>query len=182
MNTKKNKLVLDLDDELPYEGWAFLHIRTPQPAYAFADGLQRLYGYRFTRIDDLELADAAWPFFIFSDSVLHLKYYLVERPAVALQAPWEAGDKLLFICGDVARREAGRICDDFSSSDPADPLDRLKADHWRLISDYQQRLTMVTMLDFESDMPLSSRAARDRKLMQQYCDKILTIIDLAQLV
>lgn len=173
------KYKLDLDDcDSPLDGWAILHFRTQQPAYAFADCLNRLYGYRLRRLDDMPLEGAQWPFYHHEDTVGHLKYYLVERPPAATGAPWEPGDKLLLIKGDSAPYVADDLYADFTTTAPADDHDLLAREHAECMDSLLANFTVVTLLslDGESDTH-SRRGQKERAAMQRHCELILTYIE-----
>ena len=171
------KYKLDLDDT-PYdfEGWAFVHFHTTRAGYAFADGLNRLYDYSLARIDDMPLNDAAWPLFRYEDSVRHLLFFLLERPAAATAAPWDPSDKLLVIKGENATPEAERVYHDFTDGATVEEGDLLAHEHAELMAALQADFTVAGLLDF-SITPASRRAIKERTAVMQHCDSILAYIE-----
>lgn len=164
------------DEEYAYEGWAFLHFHTPMPGYALADSLNRLYDYRLTRQDDMPLDDVDWPLYRFEDALGKLLFFLVERPVMATTAPWDAGDKVFLVKGENAAAEVQHIFADFTSSAAVDEADLLAREHAALLEDMLADFTVVNILDF-STSPTSRKGTKDRQLVQQHCDMILTYIE-----
>ena len=120
----KFKLEIE-DEERPFAGWAFLLFRNADPGFLFVDRLNRLYDYAFERIGDMELSGVSWPFYYFDDESNGLKYFLLQRPRAATDAPWSPMDKLLLVRGERAGAVAEAICDDFADSVAPDPADFL---------------------------------------------------------
>ena len=172
----KHKLPLD-DYGLDFEDWAFLLFHTTAPVHLFADNLNQLYDTRLARIDDLQLAGAAWPFFLYDDPVRHLKYYLTERPAEAVGAPWEPSDKLLAIKGEGAAYAAEDIYADFTEPATVDPADLLAKERADLIDELLAGFTMVTLIDLSSDPNLRPAAAKQRHHVEQFCSDLLEYIE-----
>lgn len=171
------KYKLDLDESLsPFEGWAFVHFRTHQPGYALADTLNRLYDYHLARMDDININGIGWPFYHHEDSVGHLIYFLVERPSLAKDAPWDPGDKLLVIKGENASMMADYILDDFTSPQQVDQSDLLAIEHARCLENLLADFTIATEISF--DNPSTSRKAqKETASMQQCCETILACIE-----
>lgn len=165
-------------DELDsgFEGWAFLLFRSPAPAYLFADILNRLYDYRLSRIDDMQIENSAWPFFVHDDPVKHLYFYLTEQPSTAIVTPWSAGDKLLVIKGDAAPKVASSIHSDFSSTPHYDEGDLLAKEHARLLDTLQQEFTVAILLDFDTPAT-TKKAAKEWALAEHYCDTVIGHIE-----
>ncbi|MBO7100933.1 MAG: hypothetical protein J6V98_02805 [Bacteroidales bacterium] len=172
------KYKLDMEESLDdFEDWAFLLFHTSAPVHLFADSLNQLYDCRLTRIDNLVVADAEWPFFQHDDPVRHLKYFLAERPASAVAAPWEPGDKLLAIKGESAAYVAEDIYADFTEPANVDPADLLARQHADLIDELLAGFTMVSLLNLDSEPPKRSAAAKQRLLVSQFCSDMLEYID-----
>ncbi|MBP5527124.1 MAG: hypothetical protein J6X79_01575 [Bacteroidales bacterium] len=171
------KYKLEIEDDLfDFEGWAFLHFHTSMPGYAFADCLNRLYDYRLARVDDMTSLEGQWPVYRYEDAVSHQIFFLVERPAAAVDAPWEAGDKLLVVKCENAETVAHHIFADFTSNAAVDEADLLAREHAALLEDLLAEFTVVNILDFSA--PVASRkAAKERQLVQQHCDGILAYIE-----
>ena len=171
------KFKLDIeDDALDFEGWAFLHFHSIMPGYVFADSLNRLYDYDLTRIDDMVLEGAAWPMFRYENAVQHCLFFLVERPAAATEAPWEAGDKLLVIKGEHAETVARDIFADFTGNAVYDEADLLAREHADLLDSLLAAFTVVNILDF-STAPVSRKAVKERQQVQECCDTMLAYIE-----
>ncbi len=171
---KKHTLTLDLDS--PFEGWAFLLFRTPHPAYAFADILNRLYDYRLARTDDLILHDTPWPLFLHHDPIRHLLFFLVQQPLSATGTPWAPGDKLLLVRGDNADSITHTIHRDFTSPPLADPADLLATEHADLLHTLLSDFSVAIPLDFDT-VPASPKAVKEQALAQRYCNLILDHIE-----
>lgn len=171
----KHTLELD-DEEYAYEGWAFLHFHTSMPGYALADSLNRLYDYHLTRQEDMALDDTGWPLFRYEDSLGKMLFFLVEVPASATTAPWDAGDKIFLLKGENAEWTAQHIFADFTSSSPVDEADLLAREHAELLDDLLAGFTVVNILDF-STAPTSRKATKDRQMVQQHCDIMLAFIE-----
>ena len=172
------KYKLDMEESLDdFEDWAFLLFHTSAPVHLFADSLNQLYDCRLSRIDNLVVADAEWPFFQHDDPVRHLKYFLAERPASAVAAPWEPGDKLLAIKGESAAYVAEDIYADFTEPANVDPADLLARQHADLIDELLAGFTMVSLLNLDSEPPKRSAAAKQRLLVSQFCSDMLEYID-----
>ena len=172
------KYKLDIEEnQVDFEDWAFLLFHTPAPAHLFADSLNQLYDCSLTRIDNLSLAGAEWPFFHHDDPVRHLKYFLAERPTSAVTAPWEPGDKLLAIRGESAAYVAEDIYADFTEPATVDPADLLARQHADLIGELLAGFTMVSLLNLDSELPKRSAAAKQRLLVSQFCSDLLEYID-----
>lgn len=164
------KYRLDLDDESPFEDWSFLLFHTSLPSYALADSLNRLYDYRLTRIDDLQLVAASWPLYTFEDPVAHLKYFLLERPAAA--TAWEKGDMLLVVGGENAAMETESVYEDFTDPGVPDPTDLLATEHAALLDELLAGFTMVSPIDFRQPSQ-----GRRRSAAEQCCHEIVEGIE-----
>ena len=164
------KYKLDLDDESPFEDWSFLLFHTTMPSYALADSLNRLYDYRLARIDNLQTTTAAWPLFTFEDTVSHLKYFLLERPAAA--TAWERGDMLLVVGGENASAETDAIYEDFTEPAEPDPTDLLATEHAALLGELLAGFTMVSPIDFTQ-----STSGKRRSATEQCCHEIVEGIE-----
>lgn len=171
----KYKLEIE-EEEYAYEGWAFLHFHTLFPGYALANALNRLYDYSLERLDDMPLEDGSWPLYRFEDTVGKMLYFLVERPAEAVEAPWDAGDKVFILKGENAAEEARRIVADFTESKPVDEGDLLACEHAELLEDLLAGFTVVNLLDFEA-APTSRKAEKERLQVQQHCDRMLAYVE-----
>lgn len=171
----KFKLEIE-DEERPFAGWAFLLFRNADPGFLFVDRLNRLYDYAFERIGDMELSGVSWPFYYFDDESNGLKYFLLQRPQAATDAPWSPMDKLLLVRGERAGAVAEAICDDFADSVAPDPADILAVQRMAIIEELQAAFTFVTQLDFDI-APSSRSAAKERALVEDYCNKILSNIE-----
>jgi len=171
----KYKLEIE-EEEFDFEGWAFLHFHTLLPGYALASILNRLYDYSLVRLDDMELDDIDWPFYRYEDSLGKQMVFLVERPAAAVEAPWDGGDKLLVFKSENAEAEARRIVDDFTGSPVIDEGDLLAREHADLLDNLLANFTVVNLLDF-STPPVSRKAQKERLLVQRHCDTILAFIE-----
>lgn len=169
------KLELE-DDEFDFEGWAFLHFHTTMPGYAFADCLNRLYDYRLARVDDMTLDGVAWPLYRFEEPLHHSIFFLVERPVQAVEAAWEAGDKVLVVKGETAESLAHDIYSDFTVATDVPEGDLLAREHADLLDELLADFTVVNLLDF-STPPATRKAAKERLVVQQHCDAILTHIE-----
>ena len=169
------KYKLDIDDENPYSGWAFLFFHTAESGYLFVDSLNRLYDLSLSRIDDMELYSSPWPLYTHYDSVSHLRYFLTERPA-DIQAPWAPGDILLAVKGEDASAMADYIYEDFTSQDEAPEGDLRAEEHVELLSSLLSHFTVVQSLDFTTPLS-SSRATKSRAAIEQLCNLILNHIE-----
>ncbi len=170
------KYRLDLDDEPGFEGWAFLHFHTLTPGYAFADSLNQLYDYRLTRIDDMVLDGIPWPLFRHEDPMRHLVIFMAERPSSTADTPWDAGDKLLIVKGEIAETVVHGIYADFTDTPIVDEGDLLARDHAALLDSLLQDFTVANQLDFET-IPASRKAQKECTLVIQQCDAILNHIE-----
>lgn len=171
------KYKLTLDDDAPlFEGWAFLLFRSTEPAYSFADTLNRLYDYRLTRVDDLVLDGISWPLFLHHDPVRHLHFFLAEQPPTVSGTPWSPCDKLLIVKGETADHIVSDIHLDFTAPAAYDQADLLAREHAALLDTLLADFTVAIPLDFQSEPP-SRKAAKERALAEQYCNSILTHID-----
>jgi len=175
----KHKMELE-DMGFDFEGWAFLHFHSKLPAYAFADSLNRLYDYRLARVDDVPLCDAEWPLYRYELPQNQYLVFLVERPAMAVDAAWDAGDKLLIVKGETAELMARRIYADFTDSVEVDEGDLLAREHADILAKLLSDFTVVNMLDFEAQ-PSTRKAAKEFHMVQQYCDAILAHIEQSHL-
>ncbi len=172
----KYKLEIE-ESQVGFEDWAFLLFHTTAPAHLFADSLNQLYDTQLSRIEDLFLAGAPWPFFLHDDPVRHLKYFLAERPAAAVSAPWEPGDKLLAIKGEGAAYAVEDIYADFTEPATVDPADLLAKEHADLIGEMLAGFTMVTLLNLDSEPPKRSSSAKQRMNASQFCSNLLEYIE-----
>ena len=175
----KHKFTLD-DDEPLFEEWSFLLFRSSEPAYSFADTLNRLYDYRLARVDDMMLDGVAWPLFQHHDPVRHLLFFLAEQPPTAVGTPWAARDKLLIVRGETADNIVGAIHLDFTAPPPFDQADLLAREHAALLDSLLADFTVALPLDFATQ-PTTSKAAKERALAEQYCNAILTHIETRRL-
>ena len=150
------KYKLELEEEYDFEGWAFLHFHTAAPGYAFVDSLNRLYDLALERLDDMVLDGVAWPLYRFLDSQRHCLYLLVERP-MAASGPWEPGDKVLVVG-----------CENADAT-----VQRLYAD---MLADLLADFTVANVLDFSAPAP-TRKAAKERQLVQRYCDALLAYVE-----
>lgn len=172
------KYKLDIEEnQVDFEDWAFLLFHTSAPVHLFADSLNQLYDCRLSRIDNLVVAEAEWPFFHHDDPVRHLKYFLAERPASAVAAPWEPGDKLLAIRGESAACVAEDIYADFTEPATVDPADLLAKERADLIGELLAGFTMVSLLNLDAEPPKRSAAAKQRQQVSQFCSDLLEYID-----
>lgn len=165
------KYRLDIDDDTPFDGWAFVLFQTTTPAYMLADSLNRLYDYRLARIDDLTTPSASWPLYTFEDYVAHLKFFLLESPSSG--SAWETGDKLLAVAGESAEAEADALCADFNDPEPYDPADLLAAEHAEMLNRLLAGFTIVSPIDF-AQMPAHSKR---RTIAEQCCREIIDAIE-----
>lgn len=171
----KYKLELE-EEEYGYEGWAFLHFHTLLPGYALANNLNRLYDYRLERTDDMPLDGNDWPMYRYEDTLGKMFFFLVERPATATAAPWDTGDKVFLLKGENADMAAHHILADFTENLTVDEGDLLAREHADLLNELLAEFTVVNQLDFETP-PSSRKAAKERVLVQEHCDKILAYIE-----
>lgn len=172
------KYKLEIEESMVgFEDWAFLLFHTTAPVHLFADSLNQLYDTRLGRIEDLSLAGASWPFFLYDDPVGHLKYFLAERPVAAAGAPWEPGDKLLAIKGESAVYAAEDIYADFTEPATVDPADLLAKEHADRIAELLAGFTMVTLVNPDSEPPKRSSAAKQRLNASQLCSNLLEYIE-----
>lgn len=180
---KKNTLVLDFDDvSSPFEDIAFLLFHSAVPNYAFVDDLNHLYELSLARIDDIEIMETPWPLFSYRDSLRHLTYHLIERPALTSTGVphWRPAEKLLMIKGNGAEETAAAICDDFTLDHPSpNPADLRAADHAALLQYYQQSLTAVTFYNPLSQKPISRKTAKERAELEALLADIADRLDLA---
>lgn len=177
---RKHIITLELDDEEPLTDVAHLLFRTSQPGYLFADSLNRLYGYSFHRIDDMELDGVLWPLYSHADGVDHLRYYLVEKPAgEGLRDAWGDHNKLLVIKGERANEAAERILEDLTDPLPADAGDLLALDHAALRDELLADFLLVERFDPSTALPpkASRRATQIHANLQRHTATILTHID-----
>lgn len=171
----KYKLEIE-EEEYGFEGWAFLHFHTLQPCYALANNLNGLYDYRLERMEDMSLEGVGWPLYRYEDTVGRMLFFLVERPAGAVDAPWDANDKVFLLKGENADTVARHILADFTERLDIDDGDLLAREHADLLEELLAEFTVVNLLDFESATS-SRKAAKERVLVQDYCDKILAYIE-----
>lgn len=181
---KKNIFTLELDDEEPLSDVAQLLFRTSQPGYLFADTLNRLYGYSLRRIDDIPLDGAEWPFYTYTDSVNHLRYYLVEKPAgEQLHDAWGEHNKMLIIKGECADDEAEHLYEDLTDPLPADEGDLLATEHAALRDDLLADFMLVDRYDQNTPLPpkASRRVTQIQTNLKQHTTAIMTHIDTERL-
>lgn len=172
----KYKLEIE-ESQVGFEDWAFLLFHTTTPVHLFADSLNQLYDMRLSRIENLSLAGASWPFFLFDDPIGHLKYFLAERPVTATGAPWEPSDKLLAIKGESAVYAAEDIYADFTEPATVDPADLLAKEHADLLAELLAGFTMVNLLNPDSEPPKRSSVAKQRMNVTQLCSDLLEYIE-----
>lgn len=165
------KYKLDIEDDTPFEGWSFLLFQTSTPSYMLADSLNRLYDYRLTRLDDLEVGAASWPLYTFEDQIAHLKYFLLESPATG--SAWSNGDKLLAVAGEGAEQETAFLYADFTNPADYDPADLLAAEHAEMLNRLLAGFTVVSPIDFGHTPSPSKR----RVAAEQCCREILDAIE-----
>ena len=180
---KKNIIALEVEDDGVQEDVAYLLFRSPQPGYLFTDNINRLYGFGLHRIDDMELDSTMWPFYTYTDSIDHLKYYLTEKPRTATPgSAWGIGDKLLIIKGEGAQEMADYICEEFSDPLPADSGDLLAEEHARLRDEMLADFTVVTQVDVIA-MPATpkKRSTQERMTLEQLCAAIYAYIEIQRL-
>lgn len=171
------KYTLNIEEEdYSFGGWAFLHFHTLMPSYAFACCLNRLYDYNLMRVDDVPLNGVDWPLYRDEDMMKRRFLFLVERPAAALSAPWDAGDKLLIVKGECAETTARQLFADFTGSVTVDEGDLLAREHADLLESLMANFTVVNILDF-STPPVTRKAIRERTSVRQHCDALLDYID-----
>ena len=180
---KKNIITLDVEDDGMQDDVAHLFFRSPQPGYLFTDNTNRLYGFGLHRIDDMELDGTMWPFYTYTDSIDHLKYYLIEKPRTATPgSAWGIGDKLLIIKGEGAKDMADYICEEFSDPLPAESGDLLAEEHARLRDEMLADFTVVTLLDIGATPPApKKRGAQERMTLEQMCAAIHAYIEIQRL-
>lgn len=184
MSKKKNIITLDVEDDCMQEDVAHLLFRSPQPGYLFTDNMNRLYGYGLHRIEDMELDGTMWPFYTYTDTIDHLKYYLIEKPRTATPgSAWGIGDKLLIIKGEGAQEMAEYICEEFSDPLPAESGNLLAEEHARLRDEMLADFTVVTRLDLgATPQPTQKRrTVQERMTMEQMCAAIHAYIEIQRL-
>ena len=162
---KPNITILQFEDfEEPEHDYAYLLFLTDIPCFAFIDELNHLYNLSLTRMNDLTLYGALWPFYYYHDTMSHLRYFFIERPNSSNNnaSGWSPGHKLLIIKGEDAIREIGSIYDDFTTPPaPPDPLDRLAMQrHQQLLTLYESFIP-VSLLNLDSPTPLARKAAKE---------------------
>ena len=186
MKKKETKNTLSLDPEFyddQREDIAMLLFHSVAPSYAFVDDLNHLYNMRLSRIDDLQLNDAAWPLFIHHDPLRQLYFYLIERPASAnTNAPfWTIGHKMLIIIGQLAASTAETIHREFcNASTPDDPDDIIAASHAALLDEMRSNFTTTPLLNPSAPPPstLRGKALRDYNDLFDLTDVILDTLDI----
>lgn len=169
------KYKLELEEEYDFEGWAFLHFHTAAPGYAFVDSLNRLYDLALERLDDMVLDGVAWPLYRFLDSQRHCLYLLVERP-MAASGPWEPGDKVLVVGCENADATVQRLYADMVGNATVDEADLVAREHADMLADLLADFTVANVLDFSAPAP-TRKAAKERQLVQRYCDALLAYVE-----
>mgnify|MGYP006872978158 CR=1 FL=1 len=181
---KKNTITLDLDPQAGrWDGIALILFHSIAPNYAFVDDLNHLYNLRLSRIEDLELNDLQWPLFSFNDTLRHLRYFVIERPASTTGAApmWTPGHKMMILIGQQAEQQAKTIHDEFSSATtPDDPNDIIAAQHTKLLDNIRSDFTTTTLLDPTAPPPASLRgkALRDYNDLFALADTIVETMDI----